>query len=640
MSKDSPASQLDEVLAGPILRKIEAHAMHLWVATSCDLPLQVKVFEGKNALNCQSHDHRLQLGERLYLHFITVTLTQALPAQQVLSYQLFVADDQMSAARRIETDDFHYQADQQGIEFIWQPKVRALLHGSCRKAHYGAHLPAQDTASIGDGLAQADQHLAKTPATEWPSLLMLSGDQIYADDVAGPMLYAIRQAVALLGISEDVIPESEHALTDDAYYYCREQLLPLTEASDEVRTQFFKGKKKPVFTTDTAHNHLISLAEVVCMYLLVWSPSLWKHLDLTCPDEITDAENQTRYQQERHAIEDFIKGLPAVRRALAHLPTAMMFDDHDVTDDWNLTAEWEQTAYETPLSKCIIGNALFGYFLCQGWGNNPSQFDQDFLQRAQTAVLKNGDAEYDAFIETLLSYDQWHYQWDTQPKLVVLDTRTRRWRSERDISRPSGLMDWEAITDLQHEIRDQEAIILVSPAPVFGVKLIESIQKIFTWFGKPLMVDAENWMSHRGSAYALLNLFTHPKTPTNFTILSGDVHYSFSYDVELRGIKSSPNIWQITSSGLRNEFPQTLLEWFDRLNRWLYAPWSPLNLFTKRRALRISPRKPEHAAKGERLLNQSGIGLVYFNQQGQPDDIIQLCNNQETVRFLPTKDSH
>ena len=108
----------------------------------------------------------------------------------------------------------------------------------------------------------------------------------------------------------------------------------------------------------------------------------------------------------------------------------------------------------------------------------------------------------------------------------------------------------------------------------------------------------------------------------------------------LRGIKSSPNIWQITSSGLRNEFPDTLLEWFDRLNRWLYAPWSPLNIFTKRRALRISPRKPEHADKGERLLNQSGIGLVYFNQQGQPDDILQLCNNQDKVRFMPTKEHH
>ncbi|RUM55669.1 MAG: alkaline phosphatase family protein, partial [Marinomonas sp.] len=167
----------------------------------------------------------------------------------------------------------------------------------------------------------------------------------------------------------------------------------------------------------------------------------------------------------------------------------------------------------------------------------------------------------------------------------------------------------------------------------------EAIQKVFTWIGKPLMVDAENWMAHPGSAYALMNLFTHAKTPTNFVILSGDVHYSFAYDIKLRGHKSSPNIWQITSSGLRNEFPHDLLEWFDRLNRWLYAPWSPLNLFTKRRSLRISPRKPDNADHGERLLNHSGIGLVHFDDQGRPSEIAQLCKQNERVMFLSTKRS-
>ncbi len=98
-----------------------------------------------------------------------------------------------------------------------------------------------------------------------------------------------------------------------------------------------------------------------------------------------------------------------------------------------------------------------------------------------------------------------------------------------------------------------------SPAPVFGVKLIETIQRIFTSFGKPLMVDAENWMTHPGSAYALLNLFRHPKTPRNFVILSGDVHYSFVFQIELSHKQQSPSIWQITSSGLKNEFPHRLL---------------------------------------------------------------------------------
>ncbi|MBM6551443.1 alkaline phosphatase D family protein [Marinomonas ostreistagni] len=636
MSHDMHAQPIADILAGPILRQVEAQALHLWCATSRPLNLTVEVNDAGSVLPGNNQYQCLKLGERLYIHLLSVQFKAPLAQEKTLSYQLHIMDPDHQTSSVWQAPKMAYQTQSNGIDFIWRPTIQSLLHGSCRKAHHGFK-DFDPAAPVGDGLVEADQHLANTPIEQWPSLLMLSGDQIYADDVAGPMLHAIRQCVALLGIPEAAIPDTGEQLSETPYYYCREQLLPHTETSDDVKQQFFKGKKKPVFTTDTAHNHLISLAEVVCMYLLVWSPTLWRHLDLSCPASITDETQKARYEQERLAIEEFIKGLPNVQRVLAHIPTAMMFDDHDVTDDWNLTAEWEQTAYETPLSKCIIGNALFGYFLCQGWGNNPKQFDQPLLERAQRAITHNGEAAYDDFIEELFAYDQWHYQWQTNPKLVVLDTRTHRWRSEQDFGSPSGLMDWEAITDLQHEIRDLDAVILVSPAPMFGVKLIESIQKVFTWFGKPLMVDAENWMAHPGSAYALLNLFTHPKTPTNFTILSGDVHYSFSYDVKLRGIKSSPTIWQITSSGLRNAFPDTLLEWFDRLNRWLYAPWSPLNIFTKRRALRIAPRKPEHASKGERLLNHSGIGYVTFNSEGQPEEIAQLCNHHQKVRFLKDK---
>ncbi|MCV5664899.1 hypothetical protein OFN50_38330, partial [Escherichia coli] len=79
-----------------------------------------------------------------------------------------------------------------------------------------------------------------------------------------------------------------------------------------------------------------------------------------------------------------------------------------------------------------------------------------------------------------------------------------------------------------------DKVIIVSAAPMFGVKFIEALQRVVTMLGKPLMVDAENWMAHPGSANTLISIFTHTKTPTNFVILSGDVHYSFAYDIKLR----------------------------------------------------------------------------------------------------------
>jgi hypothetical protein len=205
-----------------------------------------------------------------------------------------------------------------------------------------------------------------------------------------------------------------------------------------------------------------------------------------------------------------------------------------------------------------------------------------------------------------------------RPPLVVLDSRTHRWRSENAARHPSGLMDWESLTELQQTMLGLPAVLLVSPTPIFGVKLIDNIQQIFTWFGFQLMVDAENWMAHPGSAEAMLNIFRHPKTPPNFVVLSGDVHCSFFYDVELRGTDHGPDIWQICSCALRNEFPPRLLDLLDRANRWLYAPRSPLNWFTRRRRMRIIPRKPEGTPHGRRLLNGCGVGLVEIDHQGVP----------------------
>ncbi len=636
MPKDLTELTLDPILAGPIVRKVESNSCHFWLATSAPHKVSILINDSEDTLTSEQHTHTIKIGERLFLNFITLTTECELKADTTYGYHVSLSDKN---GHDVPTNlDNLLYSDHDTLSFKRPVQISSLLHGSCRKAHYG-YKNMENRPQVGDGLAQADELLKQTAPNDWPDLLILSGDQIYADDVAGPMLHAIRQAIELLGIDEESLPDRKDTLGENAYLYHREALLPQSELADDVRSQFFKGKRKPVFTTDTAHNHLISLAEVVCMYLLVWSPSLWKHISLEMPDTIENEEHKTRYQLEKRSIEEFNSQLHKVQRVLAHLPTAMMFDDHDVTDDWNLTAAWEVAAYEHPLSKRIIGNALLGYFLCQGWGNNPDAFDESVFQAAQEAIAQQGKNQ-DDYIDELLQFEQWHYEWPTTPKLVVLDTRTRRWRSEQDINRPSGLMDWEALTDLQQDIKNLDSVIMVSPAPVFGVKLIESIQRVFAWVGKPLMVDAENWMAHPGSAYALMNLFTHAKTPNNFVILSGDVHYSFAYDIKLRGQKSSPNIWQITSSGQRNEFPHSLLEWFDRLNRWLYAPWSPLNVFTKRRALRITPRKPDNADKGERLLNHSGMGFVKLNQEGQPTEISQLCNHANKVTFQKSSRQH
>src|SRR5690606_15212029 len=125
----------------------------------------------------------------------------------------------------------------------------------------------------GDGLALADAHLAELlgqaqageqaqqtqqgeqdpqaepPEVWWPSALVLSGDQVYCDDVAGPMLRAIHGLMQRLCLREEAIAgadRSEVRCTADLLahpdtYYRREHLLPRTPRSERLIDLVFEG---------------------------------------------------------------------------------------------------------------------------------------------------------------------------------------------------------------------------------------------------------------------------------------------------------------------------------------------------------------------------------------------------------------
>ncbi|MFG6159423.1 alkaline phosphatase family protein [Halomonas sp. 1390] len=635
MSSDT--APLPEVLAGPILRRLSAERLVIWLVGSRPLAPSLMLHPAGHTprrlvLN-DSRLTRLPLGRHAWLHLIDVPLETPLPRGVRIDYDLKLPGE--SGATGIA--DWAPHLLHEGAThpcFVLAERHGRLLHGSCRRPHHDGP----------DGLVRADAWLAERRASPeaWPAWLLMTGDQVYTDDVAGPMLVAIHGLIRRLGLFDETlegatVADSQALYADPAGYYRREALLPEAESSEKVRKGFFGGARKPVFTSANAHNHLMSFAEVIAMYLLAWSPTPWRLVDMEAPT--LNEEHAARFRTEKAVIERFAAGLPAAARVMAHLPSLMIFDDHDITDDWNLTADWESTAYGHPFSKRIIGNALLAYLLCQGWGNDPDRLAEP-LDDAASLLSRAADhegwlpaGEQDAVIERLLRLQGWEVEVEGDPKLVILDTRTRRWRSERSPTRPSGLMDWEALSELQQNMLGAASVVIVSPAPMFGVKLIETIQRLFTLAGRPLLVDAENWMAHRGAASVMMNIFRHSRTPGHYVILSGDVHYSFAYDIRIRHRREGPRLWQITSSGVKNAFPDTLLDWFDRLNRWLYAPRSPLNWLTKRRRMVISPRDPDRAKAGERLWNGCGIGLVELDGEGRPSDIRQLDARGFDVRF-------
>ncbi|GAB2658536.1 metallophosphoesterase family protein [Vibrio panuliri] len=631
------------VLAGPILRKSTQDELVLWLVTSEPLIGSFQLYaDTDDAIifdapleSCK----QVAVGERAYV--VLAQFKGKFPANVALSYEF---DTQHGKLSQLQTE-LLYQDETRPV-FRISNQANYILHGSCRNPHH----PCKDA------LVQADLKVAQQTLQDRPDLLMMSGDQIYADHVAGPMLDAIHQVCQLLGLHNEHFVDapfnSSQALFEHPFcYYQRDKLLPSYQDRNHWLNRLILPKHTPIFSSRECENHLITLSEFIAMYLLVWSPALWRCIDsyrleqqqFTHGGQVVSAKHIQHWHDEKREIEQFVKGLVNSARLMAHIPTYMIFDDHDITDDWNLTVGWEKAAYDHSFAKRIIGNGLVAYWLCQGWGNEPDRFPSELWDLHQNYLQAATDTQshiiaHDELIQYLYRFEQWHYTIHSSPKVVVLDTRTRRWRSESRMNKPSGLMDWEALIEFQQELMNQDKVVVVSAAPMFGVKFIEALQKSMTLLGQPLLIDAENWMAHPGSANTLLSIFTHTKTPSNFVILSGDVHYSFAYDIKLRFRKSSPNIYQITCSGFKNQFPEPLLAVCDRIDRAIYSPRSPLNYLTKRKRLKVFKRDPDTVGS-KRLVNRSAIGELKLDDHGKPCEIAILTGEGDTVRFPPIEES-
>ncbi|MCO3058426.1 alkaline phosphatase family protein, partial [Pseudomonas aeruginosa] len=284
MSARTDTSPLPLVLAGPLLRRAQPERLVFWLATSRPVAIELLLApagEAERRIVLDSAAHTaIRVGERAWLQLLDVTLDPPLPGDRLVDYDLRLASDDQAPAGIAEWAPHLLYPGRQRASLVLRSRLDQLLHGSCRKPHHPA----------ADGLLQVDRLLRENllQVDTRPPLLMMSGDQVYADDVAGPMLVAIHGLIRRLGLYGEhlegaVVDDSEALYAHPATYYRREDLLPAFESNEALRERFFGGVKKPIFTSANAHNHLVSLAEVLAMYLLVWSPTPWRLVGLEPP---------------------------------------------------------------------------------------------------------------------------------------------------------------------------------------------------------------------------------------------------------------------------------------------------------------------------------------------------------------------
>lgn len=92
--------------------------------------------------------------------------------------------------------------------------------------------------------------------------------------------------------------------------------------------------------------------------------------------EVADYEEYTRLYDESWSD-------PEVRWLLSTVPSCMIFDDHDVIDDWNTSASWVAEMRTKPWWRERILSGLMSYWVYQHLGNlSPAELATDKLYAA------------------------------------------------------------------------------------------------------------------------------------------------------------------------------------------------------------------------------------------------------------------
>ncbi len=589
------------LLAGPIIRRLDSSEVFVWVATSKEFAISAEIFKINTIDDTDEHYSQIwsntetemvQFGENLFINLIKITpFSNTFPTNQLIGYNLHFNSPQQS----FHLGDLGLLTHSNPLSIVYDPlsfptfyipekdsrRFSKFLFGSCRKPH-GEGV---------DALVSADRLLLEQckDLTNRPEALFLMGDQIYADDVADPLFGPINQmGKAIMGIEEDLVSIDKRIQNNSA--------LKLINGRKDYMKDFAS------FTSRNASNHLIEFGEYAAMYLFSWSPVLWEiynkqgtfesfeeayerekfNLKLSkSTDKLKKLEKtqlQKRYTNQEKIMAKYQSDTYKIRRLLANIPTYMIFDDHDITDDWNINADWKESVRKSPLGTHIVANGLSAYFAFQGWGNEPALFREDFIPMLKQYFedLRTGQmmVHHKEWITLLWEHQPWHFVAPTTTKAVFLDTRTMREYDDKPNTNlmeqvvkekafPPQLVNEQEYKEITNQLKSSgwekgDPLIIVSPTPVIGFDLIEkAILQFLPTLEKlgahvQTIFDVEAWRYNGKGLTNLLNQLAdwNPKNPV---ILSGDVHYSFS--VKSSFIFSNDkemHVKQMTSSPIKN----------------------------------------------------------------------------------------
>lgn len=276
---------------------------------------------------------------------------------------------------------------------------------------------------------------------------------------------------------------------------------------------------------------------------------------------------------------------PAVRWLLSTLPTSMIFDDHDVHDDWNTSGAWRDDMQETSWWEERIIGGLSSYWIYQHLGNlSPDELERDDLY--QRVLAHDGDCE--AMVREFAARAdaeadghkgaKWSYRRDFgNILLLMIDSRCGRilegdrramvsedefaWIEEQTAGTYDHLLIGTSLPWLlPRSFHDVESWNEVLSKGLRGPRMARFAEKFRR------SADLEHWAAFRDSFDRLAALISkvgrgehegEGAAPATICVLSGDVHHAYVAEAHFdQPVESA--VYQLTCSPVHNFVPRLM----------------------------------------------------------------------------------
>ncbi|MDP9189928.1 MAG: alkaline phosphatase family protein [Actinomycetota bacterium] len=291
--------------------------------------------------------------------------------------------------------------------------------------------------------------------------------------------------------------------------------------------------------------------------------------DITEPpwEQVADFEEYTRLYREAWSE-------PIVRWLLSTVGVAMLFDDHDVHDDWNISIDWLEEMRSKPWWHDRITGALVAYWVYQHLGNvSPKLLSENDLLR-ETKAREDAWPLLEEWAEEADRGSQgrrWSYSRTIgRKRFVFMDSREGRVLGEQ----PRRMFDddeWDLINErvtgnVDHLVVADTLPVLLPPA-MHDLEAWNEAVCDGAWGAIPARLgekvrqglDLEHWGAFQHSFRQLTELFAavgageRGAPPASIVTLGGDIHHAYLAEVAFRrdrGVKSP--VWQAVCSPYRN----------------------------------------------------------------------------------------